>query len=172
MNKNMLRPVLLRLLVITVISLAFALAFNEITYMMQKDPADRSPQTISLMIPYGTNARLEAGENINLMPEDITFVIGDVLEVKNNDIVPHQLGPIWTPPGATGRLVMEKAEKVSYNCSFQSTQYLGFEVRPATTIGTRIMALLLTVPTLAALLFLYSLALYPIKTTAPNKAAS
>jgi len=172
MDKTMLRPFLLRLLVVTAISLAFALAFNEITYMLQKDPADRAPQTISIMIPYGTDARLEAGEDISLISDELTFVIGDVLEVKNNDIVPHQLGPMWTPPGATSRLVMEKAEKVAYNCSFQSTQYLGFEVRPATTIGTRIIALLLTVPTLGALLFLYSLALYPIKSTAPGKAAS
>jgi hypothetical protein len=170
MDKSMIRPFMLRLVVITLISLVFALAFNEITFRMQKDPNDRAPQTISIMIPYGTNARLEAGENINLLPEDTTFVIGDVLEVKNNDIVPHQLGPVWTPPGATGQLVMSKAEKVSYSCSFQSSKYLGFEVLPATTISTRIIALLLTVPTLAALLFLYSLALYPFQSGPKNAA--
>jgi len=60
-------------------------------------------------------------------------------------------------------MVLDKAKKMSVSCSFQSSRYLGLDIRPATTIGTRIAGLIVTAPTLAALLFLYSLAAYPIK---------
>lgn len=163
MDKALLTPALLRLTLITAVSFIFAFAFNEATYAMQKEPTDRAPTTFTVVVPDGTAARLEAGEQMNLLPEEITFVLGDVLEVKNEDSVSHQLGPIWVPPGATSRLNMEKADRFSYSCSFQSNRYLGFEVRPATTWGTRAVALFLTVPTLAVLVFLYSLALYPLK---------
>jgi hypothetical protein len=163
MNLTRYKPFLVRFGFIAVIAFMISLAFNEITYAIQKEPTDRAPATFTVVVPHGTDARIKAGEQVSLLPEDITFVVGDVLEVKNNDSVSHQLGPIWTPPGATGKLVMEKATRASYTCSFQSSQYLGFDVRPAVTVSTRITALFLTVPTLAVLVFLYSLAWRPIK---------
>ncbi len=162
--KNLsLRPYLVRLAVVMAIATAVALAFNELTFNMQKEPTDRAPRTISLVIPSGTSQRLASGEKLRILPEEMVFVVGDVLEVKNEDSAAHQLGPIFVPPGATGSLVMDRAQKLSYECSFQSSKYLGLDVRAATTIGTRLVALLLTAPTLAALIFLYSLAAFPFK---------
>lgn len=157
------QPQLKRIVITTVISLIVAFGFNEITYRMQKDPNDRAPDIITLVIPNGTAARVEAGDGVNLMPEEMVFVVGDVLEVKNEDSVPHQLGPIWVPPNASSSLKMERAQKYSYDCSFQSSRYLGLDVRPATDLGTRLLALFLTAPTLGILLYLYSLAAYPVK---------
>lgn len=164
------RPFLTRLIIISGLSLIFTLLFNEATYMMQKDASDRAPQTITLVIPAGTAQQIEAGEPVPSIPEEMVFVVGDVLEVKNEDSVSHQLGPIWVPPGSSGRLVMEQAEKLSLRCSFQSAQFLGLDVRPATTMNTRLIALLLTTPTLAVLIFLYSLAAYPIRPSGAKKA--
>jgi len=119
-----------------------------------------------------TARQIEAGEPVPSIPEEMVFVVGDVLEVKNEDSVSHQLGPIWVPPGSSGRLVMEQAEKLSLNCSFQSNQFLGLDVRPATNLNTRLIALFLTTPTLAVLIFLYSLAAYPIRSSGAKKASA
>jgi hypothetical protein len=164
------RPFLTRLIIISVVSIIFTILFNEATYLMQRDASDRAPQTITLVIPAGAAQQIEAGEPVPSIPEEMTFVVGDVLEVKNEDSVSHQLGPIWVPPGSSGRLVMEQAEKLSLSCSFQSSQFLGLDVRPATTMNTRLIALFLTAPTLAVLIFLYSLAAYPIRPPGAKKA--
>jgi hypothetical protein len=162
-------PYWARLGIILVISLVFTLAFNEITYRFQKEPADRSPQTITLVIPPGTAQRIQAGEQVTNLVQGTVFVIGDVLEVKNEDSVSHQLGPVWVPPGTTGTLTLEKVNKGSFACSFQSSHYFGLEVRPATTLGTRLAGLFLTFPTLGALLYLYSLAAYPLRKDASQE---
>jgi len=163
MKASNLRPYLKRLAIVIAISLVFALVFNEVTYLLSKDPADRAPKTISLYIPAGTAARIKSGDELRIFPDEITFVVGDILEVVNDDTEPHQMGPVFVPPGTTGSMVLDQAKKMSVNCTFQSSRYLGLDIRPATTISTRIAGLLISAPTLAALLFLYSLAVYPIK---------
>lgn len=163
------RAYLVRLAWIMAASLAFALVFNELTYRMQKDPADRGPRTIQLVIPAGTAVQVAAGQDAAQIPAEMIFVVGDVLEVVNQDTVVHQLGPVSVPPGTTGRLTMEQAQRMAADCSFTTQNYLGLDVRPATTLGTRIIALILTVPTLGVLVFLYSLALRPIRPR-PNEA--
>jgi len=165
-----LRPYLIRLGIVSLVSLVFAFIFNEATYILQKDPSDRAPTTVQLVIPAGTAEKIGAGQPVPSIPEEMVFVIGDVLEVVNQDSTSHQLGPIWVPAGATGSLVMDKVDRVSYSCSFKTQKYLGLEVRPPTTITTRVAALVLTVPTLAALLFLYSLAAYPMDKKAKHPA--
>ncbi len=157
------RPYWIRLGIVSVISLVFAVGFNEATYALQKTPTDRGPKTIQLVIPAGTAEMIASGKPAPAIPEEMVFVVGDVLEVINQDSASHQLGPIWVPAGASGSLVMNQVERIAYTCSFQSQNYLGLDIRPPTTISTRITALVLTVPTLAALIFLYSLAAFPVK---------
>lgn len=152
-----------RIGIITVISIIFALFFNEVTYNMQRDPNDRAPKTITLVIPDGTARRIAEGQKVSLLPEEMVFVVGDTLAVENKDQSPHQLGPVWVPPGATGSLKLERVDKLSMDCTFESSRYLGLDVRTATTWGTRLLALALTAPTLGVLLYLYSLAAYPAK---------
>lgn len=153
----------LRLLFILGVSVLGAAAFNEFTYQIQKEDFDRAPQTVRLVIPAGTAERVEAGESVPSIPAEMVFVMGDVLEVVNEDNSAHQLGPILVPPGATGRLVMEQASSYAYSCSFQSTRYLGIDVRQATTLGTRFTGLVIAAPTTTALLFLYSLLVFPLR---------
>lgn len=162
-EKPKLRPYLVRLLIVSAISLIFSAAFNEITYLMQKDEHDRAPKTVELVILPGTAERVAAGQKAPNIPEEMVFVVGDVLEVRNQDSVIHQLGPVTVPPGGTGKLVMKQAENYAYSCSFQTDKYLGIDVRPSTTWTTRVTALLLVTPTTAVLGFLYSLVAYPIK---------
>jgi hypothetical protein len=163
MKNERLRPYLIRLAVIFSISLIIVIAFNEISYALQKDRHDRAPKTIQLVIPAGTATSVEAGKDPVELPEEMVFVVGDILEVKNQDSVSHQLGPIWVPPDTTGSLTMENIGKLAYSCSFSTTQYLGMDIREPTTITTRLLALSFAAPTMTALLFIYSLAALPIK---------
>jgi len=161
-SNSKLRPYLVRLAIVAAIALAFAALFNEATFLLQKTPADRAPKSVQIVIPPGTAERIDAGEETPLLPEEMVFVVGDVLEVINQDSANHQLGPIWVPAGATGSLVMNQVERVRYSCSFQSQQFLGLDIRQPVTTATRLTALLMAAPTLGALLFVYSLAAYPI----------
>lgn len=167
--KSDFRPYINRLLVIVVISLLFSIIYNEGSFLLQKEQYDRAPKTVQLVIPAGTAEQIEAGENPPSIPSEMIFVVGDVLEVKNEDFTSHQLGPVWVPAGATSRLVMEQASSFVYSCSFQTSRYLGIDVRQATTIGTRLAGLALVTPTTAALFYLYSLLIFPIKPKKPGE---
>lgn len=170
--KSKYRPYLIRLAIALAISAAFVLAFNEITYFFLKEASDRAPQAVQIVIPAGTAERVAGGEEVTSIPDELTFVVGDVLEVINQDSADHQLGPLYIPAGRTASLALDIPEKQSYSCSFQSTQYLSLDVRAATTLGDRIIAFSLGVPTLAVLLFLYSLAARPINGEGKNKSSN
>jgi hypothetical protein len=58
---------------------------------------------------------------------------------------------------------MGQADKLAYSCSFTVSRYLNIDVYPPTTLGTRLAALIVAGPTTAALLFLYSLLMFPIR---------
>ncbi len=153
----------MRLLMVLLISVGLAAAINEGAYLFQKEKYDRPAQTIRLIIPPGTAQRVAAGEQPPELPQKMVFVAGDVLEVVNQDNVEHQLGTIWVPAGASGRLTLDGPNRYSYSCSFSTSRFLGLEVRNPTTWGTRLSALAITVPPLATFLFIYSLAAFPLK---------
>ena len=156
-------PYLVRMLVTVLISVALVAAINEGAHLVQKENYDRPPKTIQLVIPAGTAGRLAAGGSVQSVPDKMIFVEGDVLEVKNEDSVAHQLGPIWVPAGATGRLDLNQPNKYAYACSFSNSRYLGLDVRKPTTLGTRFTGLALAAPPTAAFLFLYGLLVFPVK---------
>ncbi len=170
-KKALYRAYGIRLLIITLASFAAVALFNEVTFASQRENFDRPPKTVQLVIPEGTAARVAAGEQTPSIPQEMVFVLGDTLEVVNEDVVAHQLGPVWAPPGGTAQLVMNQAERFSFACSFRTSQYLGIDVRQATDLGVRLTALLLAGPTTAVLIFLYTLVMYPIKVEKPAPVA-
>lgn len=169
MFKPEIRPYVVRFLIIALGSIAFVLVFNEVAYFLIRDEEDRAPLTHELVIPAGTAGKVAAGEDVPTIPAEMSFVLGDVLQVRNEDDVAHQLGPIWVPPGSTGKLVIDTAEQGAFQCSFATSKYLGFEVRAGTTAGTRLIALGIAAPTTAVLIFLYSLLMFPVKTPGAGK---
>lgn len=167
--KSNYRPYAIRLLFSLVVSILLAAAINEGIYLIQREPHDRPPKTMQIVVPAGTADRIAAGEAGPVLPENEVFVVGDILEVKNEDSVSHQLGPIWVPAGASSRLVLDKPERYSYACSFSTSQYFGLDVREATTLGTRITALAISAPSIAVFIFIYGLLVYPIKPGEPAR---
>jgi hypothetical protein len=155
------RPYLIRLGIVLVISFVGVLIFNEVTYRMQKDDYDRPPKTVTLVIPAGTAELVAQEQDVPSIPSEMIFVIGDTLEVVNQDNVSHQIGPIWVPAGTTGSLSMKTADNLAYSCSFQTSRYLNMDIRSGTSLGTRLVGLFLAGPATAIFLFIYSLLVFP-----------
>ncbi|MCP4283591.1 MAG: hypothetical protein GY792_03940 [Gammaproteobacteria bacterium] len=135
---------------------------SEIAHYMMQEEYDRPPQDVELVIPAGTADRVAAGEETPAIPSEMVFIVGDVLVVRNEDSVDHQLGPVWVPPGTSASLPMEDANNYDYTCSFRPSQYLGLDVRQGTTVNLRLVALSYVTPATAVFLFVYSLVLFPL----------
>lgn len=165
-------PYLKRFGVVFLLAVVFVGLFNEAMYFLQRDERDRPPKTIELVIPEGTAEKIAQGAEEIAIPEGMTFVIGDVLLVRNADVVDHQLGPLWIPAGRAASLRFDTADKIAYQCSFVVGNYFGVDVLKPTTWISRLLALAMAAPTLAMLLFVYSLVAVPLKTKKPAVSAN
>lgn len=164
MNRAMTFAVLKRILISVVLGLISAGLISEAAYQLNKDPDARDEANrVELVIPAGTAERIAQGEPAIGIPERMTFVEGDLLVVRNQDSVSHQLGPVWVPPLSSGILQVGAASDYSYECSFSSSKFFGLEVRPQLTLNSRIQgALAMGLPT-SVMIALYSFLVVPIK---------
>lgn len=161
-TNSTIRKGFIRLIIVLFISLALVWIGSEVAFYFLRENTDRLPEQIELVIPPGTAEKVAAGESIPSIPDEMTFVLGDTLIVKNEDSVNHELGPLWIPPRSKASLVLDAADRYAYSCSFQTSRYLGLNVRQPTTWKTRLLAIGFTVPATTAFFFIYSLALWPI----------
>lgn len=53
----------------------------------------REPQTVEVVVPVGTQLRLNAGEKVDVMPARIELHVGDTLLIRNYDYVAQTVGP-------------------------------------------------------------------------------
>lgn len=162
-NQSPARPYLRRLGIILGVSIIVSAIINEAAFRLQPGNVDRNAMTIELVIPAGTAEKVAAGEAVPAIPEEMVFVLGDVLVVRNEDVETHVLGPLLVPPGTSASMSMDQAENIALDCSFQASSYLGVEVKAPTTLKTRLLALSFAAPPTTVVLFLYSLATHPIK---------
>jgi hypothetical protein len=163
------KELVFRILFFIVIGVLVAALFNEVTFRLQGNSTSRDPQTIQLIIPRGTADKVAQGQNV--LPAGQIFVVGDTLEVKNEDTVTQTLGPLVIPPGSSASIKLNQVGLMSYTCSFQTSQYYGIEVQGAITPWMRLKASLLAGLPLGLLLGVYSLVVKPLKPkTAPPQA--
>lgn len=120
------------------VGILLALVMTELAYGFQVKSQDRDGKQLRLVIPLGTANLLQAGGESPNIPTDMTFVVGDVLVVENQDDADHQVGPLFIPKGATAKLSFNKPENLAYTCTFTPEKYLGLEVKPPLTIATRL----------------------------------
>ena len=132
-SRSTIKKGLIRLVITLFISLVLVWVGSEVAFYFLKENTDRVPEQIELVIPVGTADKVAAGEPIPSIPDEMTFVLGDTLIVKNEDTVDHQLGPLWIPPRSKASMVLDAAERYAYSCSFQTSRYLGLNVKQATT---------------------------------------
>lgn len=140
------------------IGLLFALLLSEGTfaYLGNKESVSREPQRVDLVVPYGTASQVAAGVYNRSLPSDLVLIEGDILVVKNEDVVDHQLGPIWVPAGTSGVLELTSARKYAYECSFQPTKIQGIDVRPRIDTRTRVEGILAIALPTGMMLAVYS----------------
>lgn len=172
MNKEQFLPYIKRLLLIFSISVLAVVIISEVGIRIQNERSARAPQTVELVIPDGTAAQVEAGGEAPGIPDELTFVLGDTLLVRNEDSVTHTLGPLLVPAGASASLELSEPQNVVLTCSFKPSKYLGLNVDLPTTLGTRLLGIGFAVPPTAAMLFIYSLLVYPIKPKPASKAVA
>ena len=161
-------PILRRLLLLLIVSLRVVWLFSEGAYWLTRGDTARAPETIELTIPAGTAKLIASGKSNPYIPQEMIFVVGDLLLVKNEDTVDHQLGPVWIPAGKSASLPLSQANNFTYSCSFQASNYLGLTVRPAVTWVSRLGALWYGTPPTLMFLLVYSFVLKPLNPAVKN----
>jgi len=147
--------VIKRILLSIGLGLLIGVLTSEVPFLFLRDTA-RMPRQIVLTIPAGTADQVARGEQPPSIPQDMTFVVGDRLVVKNDDSVDHKLGPLWIPANSSAQLSMDKEESLAYECSFQPGNYFGLDVREPLTPATRIYGIVYVAFPMAILIALYS----------------
>lgn len=160
---------LLRLGISTIISFAFAFLISEGSHLLISDDSGREPEDIILVIPAGTADRVSQGLPVPSIPSDMVFYEGDQLFVKNEDSESHQLGPVWVPPGTTGKLSLEQSRQFFLSCSFQPDNKLGLDVRQRTTNSIRVQGVLAMGLPSSVLLWVFTFVLFPLKAENPGE---
>jgi hypothetical protein len=89
----------------------------------------------------------------------MNFVQGDVLIVRNQDVVSHQLGPVWVPAQSSGVLQFGTSNQYTYECTFTRSRVFGFDVQPALTLWIRFQGIISVGLPTGVMLALYVLAM-------------
>jgi hypothetical protein len=153
MSKN---QIVKRIIYSLLIGLVLGAVITEVPFLFLQETA-RPPKEIVLTIPAGTAEQVARGEQPPGIPENLVFVVGDRLTVKNQDVVDHKIGPLWIPAKTSAQLSLNQAESLAYECSFQPSKYIGLDVHEALTLGTRIYGVMYVGLPLGVLITLYVL---------------
>lgn len=163
-NTKQVQQYFTRFLLVALLSVLVAWIISELGLMLQQDSnTARPPQQVELIIPAGTAEKVAAGEPAPGIPNEMTFVLGDVLVVRNMDSETHTLGPLLIPAGASASLPLYEEDNFSMTCSFNASSYMGLTVRPPTTLRTRLVGISFAAIPTAGMLFVYSLLIFPLK---------
>jgi hypothetical protein len=149
-----------RIIVPVLVGFALGLLMSEGPAMLVGDATSRPPQEIELLIPAGTAERVASGEAAPSIPDGLKLAAGDTLVVRNLDHVSHQLGPVWVPAGAAGRLVFPETVVGRYSCSFTPAGTFGIQVEPRLTDFERFVYILVAGLPFAAVLTVVSVFLW------------
>lgn len=157
-NMNTRRIYIKRIVFSLLIGLLFGVAITEIPIFLLHKTA-RAPKEIVLTIPNGTAEQVARGQQPPSIPQNMTFVVGDTLTVKNEDAVDHKLGELWVPANSSASLALDEAADLLYECSFQPDKIFGIDVRKPLTLTTHLSGILGPGISLGILIALYSLVL-------------
>ncbi len=163
-------PIVRRSLLLLVLGLIFGALLAEIPFLLfpQMNIATRPAQEILLVIPPGTARRVASGQQPPSIPQNMSFVVGDTLVVKNEDSVEHQLGPLWIPAGSSASMKLNTDQKYAFQCSFVPSKIFGLNVSEALTWDTRLWGIFIGGVPMAMLFVLYSLLIWPPKKAITN----
>jgi len=83
-------------------------------------------------IPRGTWARRRAGEDLEILPDEIRLTLGvrDILVLRNLDDVPQIFGPTLMMPGQSFKLPFEQAAEYQFACTAHASGQMRVIVYP------------------------------------------
>lgn len=148
--------VLKRIGISLLVGLLLGAVISEVPFLFLRETA-RPPEEITLIIPNGTSEQVARGEQPPSIPENMSFVVGDVLVIRNDDVVDHKLGQLWIPANSSAQLSLDQEQNFAYECSFQPGNYFGLNVNEPLTMGTRLYGILYAGIPLGVLIALYVL---------------
>ena len=148
--------ILKRIGISLLLGLLLGAAISEVPFLFLRETA-RPPEEITLVIPNGTSEQVARGEQPPSIPENMSFVVGDILVIRNEDVVDHKLGQLWIPANSSAQLSLDQEQNFAYECSFQPGNYFGLDVNEPLTMGTRVYGILYAGIPLGVLIALYAL---------------
>jgi hypothetical protein len=148
-----------RMVTMLVIGLVFGWLVSEFSFLFSPGTSQREPRRVELVIPAGTAAKIQAGQQPPAIPDNMTFVEGDLLVVKNEDTASHRLGPVWVPPQSSGVLQVGNDSNYSYECSFTKSRLFDLTVDTALTLWTRVQGIISVGLPTGVMLALYTFAM-------------
>lgn len=87
---------------------------------------DRQPQIVEVVVPAGTQDRLDAGEAVVVMPARIELQVGDTLLMRNEDDVDQTVGPYFVTAGGELSLTYSVAGRYEGYCPLSGSD--GYEI--------------------------------------------
>ncbi len=157
-------PFLLKRVALSLLAgLLLGALLSEASYYFLQSGETRPPQVIVLTIPAGTAARVAQGESDPTIPTSMLFVVGDTLMVDNQDSVPHNLGPLYIPPGTSASMNLNQAQDYAFACSFTPSKFIGLSVQSPLDFSTRMFGIVEAGIPMGVLIALYSLIGFPFK---------
>ncbi len=57
------------------------------------DDGSDEGRVVEIVVPLGTQERLDRGEDVVVMPAELRFEVGDTLVIRNEDVVDQSVGP-------------------------------------------------------------------------------
>lgn len=84
-----------------------------------------------IVIPAGTQDRIDAGENVQLVPGEWVVTVGETVRIRNDDEDIHSVGPFSLGPGET--LTQRFASEGTYGgwCTVHPSGQITLEVEAA-----------------------------------------
>lgn len=157
----MFKAYLWRILGSMLVGLLISGLVSEVAFQSMGNNISRPPQIIELIIPAGTAEKVSKGQSV--MDQGMIFMVGDTLELINQDSKAHTFGPLFIPPGSTASLQLDTPENLAFSCSFEPSKLFGLDVREALTFETRMKGILLAGMPMGLLLSVYSVIAWPFK---------
>lgn len=136
------RTALIKLGLAVLVGLVFGVVVSEVSFYLQGGRYGHQPGPVEMVIPAGTAQLIANGAEVPSIPDDLELVQGDSLVVINQDDEAHELGPLWIPAGATASLALDQAQYYQMSCSFQTSSYMGLDVKPRPNWNTRLQGML------------------------------
>ena len=86
--------------------------------------ACQNSQTITFIIPSGTQTQLAAGKEVVDFPSELNLTVGDTIIIENQDNVVHAFGPFTVLPQTTLTKRFETAKVYENTCTFHQDKHM------------------------------------------------